>query len=182
MEIYENRSYLDLPGEEWRNIEGSPDNQVSNFGRVRTLTRSIKYGTVKKIKPGIILKQCKTNDGYLYVCLTGKKRALVHRLVANAFIPNPDSYSDVNHLNYIKSDNNVDNLEWCSHKYNMQYGSKNNWSNNGAPKKPVICIETGKRYESSKIAALEYGTTADYIRKCCRGVMKQAGGKTWRYE
>lgn len=86
--------------------------QVSNLGRIQN-------------SRGRILKFDYSNKGYacVHLCKDGKsKKFRVHRLVAQAFIPNPDALPEVNHINFDKSDNNVSNLEWCDRKYNVRYG------------------------------------------------------------
>lgn len=88
--------------------------EVSNFGNVRNAK------TLKKLSLG------KHRQGYLLVTLTKnskKKTFLVHRVVANAFIKNPNALKEVNHKDEIKSNNNVSNLEWCDRKYNSNYGT-----------------------------------------------------------
>lgn len=119
-----------LQNEEWRNIEGYEGMyQVSNMGRVKSLERYV----VKDNKGNLALKQSrliiphKQNSGYLYVSLNKKntrKNYLVHRLVALAFIDNPNNYLEVNHKDENKLNNISDNLEWCTHQYNNFYGTK----------------------------------------------------------
>ena len=106
----------ELANEQWRDIDGYDGMyQVSDLGRVR----SLKFGKVRVLRPG------KTKDGYLRVDLyrNGKyKHSLVHRLVAQAFIPNSDeSKNQINHRNEDKTENRVSNLEWCSAQYNNTY-------------------------------------------------------------
>lgn len=83
------------------------------------------FGNVRNDKSGRILKQVTNNCGYKCVCLylPKLKYCSVHRLVAKAFIPNPDNLSDVNHIDEDKTNNHVSNLEWLSHKDNLNYGS-----------------------------------------------------------
>jgi len=93
--------------------------QVSNIGNIR----SINYHRSGVDK---LMKTQKLNNGYYSVGLTLNgvtKRFLVHRLVAEAFIPNPDKLPQVNHKDEDKSNNIVDNLEWCTFEYNLYYGS-----------------------------------------------------------
>lgn len=101
----------------WRDVVGYDGKyQVSNFGRVK----SFRYKTV----PPRILKAISNGTGYLRVCLcrNGKsKSAYVHRLVAEAFIPNPDGKPQINHINGIKTDNRAENLEWCTRSENTQH-------------------------------------------------------------
>lgn len=84
------------------------------------------YGRVKNSRTGKILKPVINNKGYLFVGLhkDGKdKKFLVHRLVATMFIPNPDNLPAVNHISEVRSENTVDNLEWCTIAYNNTYGT-----------------------------------------------------------
>lgn len=115
--------------EEWRPIEGYEGlYEVSNTGRVRSLDMYLKCkGKSYRLQKGKVLSPSKNTDGYLQVCLccNGKyKKCLVHRLAAQAFIPNPDNLPEINHLDEDKTNNNVDNLEWCDRKYNLNYGSR----------------------------------------------------------
>ena len=107
---------IELKNEKWKDIEGYDGMyQVSDLGRVR----SLKFGNVRVLRPG------KCTCGYLTVCLykDGKRKWFtVHRLVAQAFIENDNIFNtEVNHINEDKTDNRVDNLEWCNRQYNLSY-------------------------------------------------------------
>jgi len=111
--------------EEWRPIEGYEGlYDVSSYGRVRSLDR---YDNRNCFRKGHILKQSNDGRGYMSIvlCLNGIfKRYLIHRLVAQTFIPNPDNLPQVNHKDENKSNNRIENLEWCNQKYNNDYGSR----------------------------------------------------------
>lgn len=96
---------------EWKLIDEFPDYEVSTLGEVRNRT------TMQ------VLRQVKSG-GYMQVIIEGKYRRYVHRLVATAFIPNDDNLPQVNHKDENKTNNNVDNLEWCTPKYNSNYGTQ----------------------------------------------------------
>lgn len=105
--------------------------QASNFGRIRTYPKPVScYNSigqdVSMTLGGDILQQTQNNNGYYYVVLTvnGKANRIgVHRLVSMAFIPNPDCLPIVNHKDENPTNNNVENLEWCTYKYNSNYGT-----------------------------------------------------------
>ena len=120
-----------------------------------------------------------TKDGYLKVKLQGQTE-LVHRLVALAFIPNPDGYPQVNHINEIKTDNRVDNLEWCSSKYNVNFGSRTKKATEKFSRK-VRCVETGKEYASAREAERETQILNSSINQVCNGKRKTAGGYHWEF-
>lgn len=111
--------------EEWRKIVGYEGlYEVSSLGRVRSLD---KYDSINRFYEGRILKLFADRLGYLSVVLysnSKRKHYLVHRLVAEAFILNPDNLPQVNHRDENPSNDNVDNLEWCDGKYNVNYGTR----------------------------------------------------------
>ena len=107
--------------EVWKDIPGFENYQISNYGNVK----SLNYGRTGKTK---LLKPTISGKGYLQVRLSkfGKPNALlVHRLVAIAFIPNPDNLPHINHKDENKLNNNPNNLEWCDNSYNNNYGTRN---------------------------------------------------------
>ena len=114
----------------WKDIENFEGKyQVSNKGRIKSLARYVlcSNGKILPVKEHI-LKSKVTTSGYLMVvlCKSNKRKfALIHRLVAQAFIPNPDNLPEVNHIDEDKTNNKVDNLEWCTSKYNSNYGKRN---------------------------------------------------------
>ena len=109
----------------WKPIEGYEGlYEVSNTGRVRSLD---KYDSMNRFLRGRILRLFTDGLGYLRAQLysnSKRKSFLVHRLVAQAFIPNPDNLPQVNHRDENPSNDNVDNLEWCDGKYNVNYGTR----------------------------------------------------------
>lgn len=111
--------------EEWRDIEGYEGlYQISNLGRVKSLERI--DGNNHPVKEKII-KPYKTIGGYIQICLwkNGKvKHFQIHRLVAQAFIPNPNNLPECNHKDENPLNNCADNIEWCDHKYNINYGTR----------------------------------------------------------
>lgn len=116
--------------EEWRPVKGYEGlYEVSNLGRVRSLDRYIDTVSglgepYKRFSKGRVLKLLYNNKGYLKITLYNgitDKQKQVHRLVAEAFIPNPDNLPEVNHKDQNPANNCVDNLEWCDRKYNVNY-------------------------------------------------------------
>ena len=114
----------------WKDIQGYEGlYQISNLGRVKSLERIIitNNGITKKISEKILKPYLKGNGYYNIVLRKDSKTKcyFVHRLVAKEFIPNPDNLPQVNHKDENKLNNNVDNLEWCTSKYNNNYGTHN---------------------------------------------------------
>ena len=133
-----NLSIEPLPNEEWRDVVGYEGlYQVSNMGRVKSLSRRIVYKDGREYNyPSKVMKNQKVSTGYRSVTLyrvNGKKQYYVHRLVAETFIPNPNNLSDVNHKDGCKTNNILSNLEWCSHSDNQKHAYKNglNWGSHG---------------------------------------------------
>jgi len=114
--------------EVWRALPGVPFVEVSPFGDVRTLDRVVPCrGKGTRLVKGRVLKQYPNKGGYLKVDISingTKVHRKVHRLVAQTFIPNPDNLPEVNHKDCDRTNNNISNLEWCTHEYNMQYKNK----------------------------------------------------------
>lgn len=157
-----------MQNEIWKDIPGYAGlYQVSNSGRVKSFKNQYGHGVR-------ILNGEKTKSGYIQVSLN-KKRYKIHRLVALAFIPNPDGLPQINHKNEIKTDNRAENLEWCTGKYNVNYGTaiERRSKKRG---KPVMCIETGNVFESCKDAGRELNLDFSHIAKCCRGILPQHKG------
>ena len=165
--------------EEWTHINGY-DNLyiISNMGRVK----SFKRGDWKTLKPR------KDTGGYLQVCLSknGKLTTYrIHRLVALHFIPNPENKPEVNHIDENKENNAIWNLEWMTHKENINHGTRN-----ARTSKKVSCydIETGdfiKEFDSLTQACHEFKKPSNHgcnIISCCKGKQKTAYGYRWSYE
>lgn len=157
----------------WRPIKGYENRYfVSNFGRVK--------GPLKILKPSI------SNWGYERVRIVdnnGKRTSpRVHRLVAQAFIPNPKNKPQVNHIDGNKLNNNVKNLEWATASENKlhdvgQLGAKP-WK---MKSKKCRCIETGKEYHSIHFASVSTGISKTQLQEHLKGHRSHAGNLHWKY-
>ena len=133
------------------------------------------YKNEKFLKPGVYKK------GYLYVNLWkdgGFKTKQIHRLVAEAYIPNPDNLPQVNHKDENKANNCLQNLEWCDCKYNNNYGTRNE-----RHKKSILQFDLNGNFVKEWSCATDVGREAQTnICKCLKGKYKQAYGYIWKYK
>lgn len=167
-------------------ISGLTHYQASNLGNIRN-TSWRSPGQIRE------LTQCVGKGGYLMVCLTsdkGKQRNYwVHRLVAAAFIDNPEGLEQVNHKDENRTNNRADNLEWVTSKQNNNYGSRNkrvsNSKRNTNCKKVYQYDKQGnllKIWESVHEVNRQTGFDIAFLARCCRGKRSAAYGYIWRYE
>ena len=163
--------------EVWRDVVGYEGlYKVSNKGNVRSVARKDSIG---RKCGGRTLRPVTTKDGYLRIDLhkNGVRNSkYIHRLVAEAFIPNAESLPQVNHLDEVKVNNNVSNLEWCTSKYNSNHGTRNERRVQALSKKVrAVNVETGEviTFSSTKEARKKGYYNAS---KACRGVYKNLNG------
>ena len=186
----------------WKDIKGYEGYyQVSNLGRVKSLDRNVYCNRDDghiRFQKGIVTKPSLAGIGYLQVhlCKNGKCfHCLVHRLVLLAFIPNPKNKKTVNHLNGIKTDNRVDNLEWATQSENILHSFRMGFS------KPLWKGKTGRNHNCSRAVlqftkdnkfVAEHGSILEAQRKTgindgsiccvCNDKRKSAGGFKWKYK
>jgi len=157
--------------EKWKDAPGFPGYQVSDTGRVK---RSIN---------GKMLRPVRYSNGYYVVNLSGR-RIGVHRLVGLAFIPNPDGLPQINHKNEIKTDNRVENLEWCDSKYNNNYGLRNQKVSVSLSKPVKQLTRDGiliRVFYGIHEAGRETNINYRNIYLVLAGQRKTAGGYKWEY-
>lgn len=180
----------------WKDIEDYEGRyQVSNYGRVKSLARTDRNGAKRKEH---LLDPHRLDNGYVRVHLSKDGKAkwyFVHRLVATSFLPNPNNYPVVNHLDSDRANNNVENLEWTTEKGNMQHASKSgrmhykpqNLAKAQASKRvPVVAVDklgTEHYFASQVEAANELGVSSGHIAAACRKEYgyKTVGGYEFRY-
>ena len=172
----------------WKPIAGYEGvYEVSNLGKVKSLKRKVIRSGKSMFVHGGILKPNIINGGYEQIKLfkSGKaKMFLVHRLVAETFLPNPKKLPQVNHIDGNKLNNKLENIEWCTAKENMVHSVTHRIRRDI---KPVDMLsEDGeyiKTFNSIKEAARESGVSHNHISRCCREIYgcKSAGGYCWRF-
>lgn len=174
--------------EKWKDIQGYEGlYQVSNFGRVKSLERYKKNNLgSKSLISKTILKQSISNKGYcrIHLCKDAHKKAFsVHRLVADAFVPNPNNLTYVNHKDENKKNNRADNLEWCDCKYNINYGTHNKRISltkgcavQAFDKNGQLVMEFHSMCEAER----QTGISQQNISNCISGKRKTAGGYVWK--
>ena len=170
--------------EEWKPVKDFEGRyEVSNRGRVRSLRYKGNNGKIGYLTP------CDNGAGYLFVYLCDEllkkhRYAYIHRMVAEAFISNPNGFSEINHINECKHDNRVENLEWCNHRYNINYGSRNERVAKKCGKKVAqYDMEMNKiaEFETMREAFKKTGISNQTISLCCSGKIKTSGGYHWSY-
>lgn len=178
---------MDNSIEIWKDIEGYEGMyQVSNMGRVRALDRA-KPNSGGQIAKGHILPQSDNGHGYRFVSLwkfNKGRRFYVHRLVASAFIPNPSNLPIINHKDENKSNNRYENLEWCTQKYNINYGNhmkrlKESYIANGNNRPIDVYDKNGaflKTFDCSNEVCKELGVHRRGLYLVCQGVAKSYKG------
>ena len=160
---------------EWRTVEEYDHYEVNQYGDIRHKQRKR------------ILKPRNNKGGYLYVNfkINGKNiNFAVHRIVANAFIPNPNGYTEVNHKDYDKNNNCVNNLEWVTSSDNKRHAYKLEENKKSRGKKVKQYTKDGnyiKTFDSLSLAAKEFNCSVCAISNCCLGRSKSSQGFLWRF-
>lgn len=160
---------------EWRTVKEYDHYEVNQYGDVRHKQRKR------------ILKPRSNKGGYLYVNfkINGKNiNFAVHRIVANAFIPNPNGYTEVNHKDYDKNNNCVNNLEWVTSSDNKRHAYKLEENKKSRGKKVKQYTKDGnyiKTFDSLSLAAKEFNCSVCAISNCCLGRSKSSQGFLWRF-
>lgn len=178
--------------EVWKDVQGYEDSyQVSNLGKVRSKDRYRNVcGGGKRFVKGVIRKPSVCTNGYLEVLLYKdgqRKTVLLHRLVAKTFLDNPENLPEVNHKDEDITNCRVDNLEWCTSKYNANYGTRNARCKLGNKRfeKPVNQYSLDgkfiKRYECMGDACRETGADISAVIRVCKGRNNTAYGYKWEY-
>lgn len=168
--------------EQWKDVVGFENlYKVSDSGKVK----SLNYRNTKK---ECLMTPCFNRKGYLLVCLRKDGKAYlksVHRLVAEAFIPNPMNLPQVNHKDEDKTNNAVFNLEYCDNAYNMNYGTRNERVSKKMGRITLQLSMQGdviNEYHSAHEASKVVGVPLPNIIGCIQGKRKSAKGYKWRYK
>lgn len=187
-----------IENEVWKDIPGYPDYQISNMGRVKSLQHTVFHSPSRKFPNGRyvtykerILVPAKEGGGYYFVVLYKNKvkRSLrIHRLVAQMFLNNPNRYEQVNHKDEDKLNNCVSNLEWCTAKYNINYGS-GKYRKTLNRRIPVLQYDLNgnfiKEHESATSAAYSLNLKQFYARDIldvCKGKKKTVKKFIWKFK
>lgn len=179
----------------WKDIEGyEGEYQINHLGEIRTLKNSSKLKKFDILKP-----QLSKRNGYMYQMLykNGKPKLVrIHRIVAKAYVPNLKKFTQVNHIDGNKQNNNASNLEWCDQHHNMKHAydtglqkpsekQKDAIRNiNKLKRKKVMQLKDGKAinvFSSISEASMITNTTVSSISRCCNLKRISANGYEWRF-
>lgn len=187
-----------IPGEVWKDIIGYEDtHQVSNYGRVRTKDRIVKYTNGKVYcYRSKILRVRVNKSGYCVVFLSNKRylksesSKRLHQVVLSAFVSKPKNCNQINHKDENKQNNVLSNLEWCDAKYNVNYGTRaerfrqkviNDPRRSKKVRQISISGELVRIFPSLNQISREYGYKPVHIREVCTGKLKSAYGYRWEW-
>lgn len=197
MESKDKNKVVSLANEEWRDVVGYEGIYfISNFGRLK---RVYKMGGER------LLKFHHDKDGYLFTIISvkqNKSNKKQHRLIAEAFIPNPENKPEIDHINGVKSDNRIKNLQWCNRIENRnnpiskeRYSKARKGMHINIPDKCLLnlrrdtreCVQIDngviiREFDSITNASKVTGIHRTSINACVRGRVKSAGGFTWKYK
>lgn len=170
----------------WKDIRGFEGlYQISNFGNVKSVARVISRSTTDLPVQERILKPC-VRHGYKHIVLSKNGKFTtghIHRLVAEAFIPNPNNLPCVNHKDENPSNNCVDNLEWCTRAYNNSYNHLRERAAI-AKRKPILQFDLNgnfiREWAHAREAAETLGLNKRAIYGACTGRLKTSGGFVWK--
>jgi hypothetical protein len=178
----------------WRNIKGLEGKyQISSEGRVRSLDRIVEYFSSKKNDivyqhtKGRILKTARGKDGYLQTSLgKGIKNQKIHRLVGEAFIPNPDNMPEIDHINGDNTDNRVENLRWTDRKGNMNNPITKKRLSDVKEKKTVLQLDMDgnviAEFPSLHEMQRQLGYSRWAVLEVIRGNLKTYKGYKWEFK
>lgn len=161
--------------------------QVSNYGNIKSVSREVWNGKIYYKSKERILKPKLRKNGYLLVTLSKnniQKDWLIHRLVAISFIPNPNNFTEIDHIDNNKRNNKVENLKWCNHKENCNNPITLERYNKD---KEILVVQLDlngnlvKLWESTRQAEREGGFISGHICNCCKGKSKTHKGYKWMY-
>lgn len=184
--------------EDWKDIPGYQDYQISNTGKVKSLQHTVFHSPSRKFPNGHyvtykerILIPAKEHGGYYFVVLYKnkvKRSFRIHRLVAQMFLNNPNHYEQINHKDENKLNNCVDNLEWCTAKYNINYGT-GKYRKTISRRVPVLQFDLNgnfiKEHESATSAAYSLGLKQFFARdilNVCKGKRKTVKKFIWKFK
>lgn len=188
MEIWKEAKYLTKEG---KIIDWSGLYEISSKGNIRSIDRDIVYadGRVRHYNGKTLLPTI-NRHGYKVVNIQNKVYP-IHRILASTFIPNPENLPEINHKDEIRHNSVLENIEWCSHKYNNAYGtkgkrhSKKMKGNTSACRSVIQETKEGvfiAEYSSLKEAGKQFGKSHSNISLCCSGKQKTAYGYIWKYK